>query len=88
MADEKATPKAAKGKVSVFSKVINFIKNLPARIAKPFTNMWHELQKVTWPTRKDLINYTIVVIIFMAFMGVVIGLLDIGSSALIAAMIG
>ena len=88
MADEKATPKASSGKVSVFSKVIRFITSLPARIAKPFKNMWHELHNVTWPTRKDLINYTIIVIAFMVFMGVVIGLLDMGSSALIAAMIG
>jgi preprotein translocase subunit SecE len=50
--------------------------------------MWRELKKVTWPTRKDLLNYTLIVLAFMVFMGVVIGLLDMGSSRLIALMIG
>ena len=42
---------------------------------------------MTWPTRTDLLNYTLIVLAFMVFMGVVIGLLDMGSSRLIALMI-
>ena len=84
MADEK---NVSKGKEQVkegfMTKCVNFFKNLPANIAKPFKNMWHELRKVTWPTRQDLIKYTLIVLAFMVFMGVVIGLLDLGSTALV-----
>ena len=80
--------KAAEQKPNFFTKVLNFFKRLPKLIVQPFKNMWRELKKVTWPTRKDLINYTLIVLAFMVFMGVVIGLLDLGSSRLIALMIG
>ena len=86
MADEKTVPQKG-AKASFWQKLGNFFKNLPANIARPFKNMWHELRKVTWPTRKDLVNYTLIVIVFMVFMGIVIGLLDIGSSALIKALV-
>ena len=91
MADEKTTVKektqgAEQPKKE--GKFITFCKNLPRNIATPFKNMWHELKQVTWPTKKDLINYTCIVLVFMVFMGVVIGLLDMGSSRLIALMIG
>ncbi len=86
MADEKTVQQKGENK-SFWQKLGNFFKNLPANIAKPFKNMWHELRKVTWPTRKDLVNYTLIVIVFMVFMGIVIGLLDLGSSALIKALV-
>ena len=86
MADEKTVQQKGEKK-SFWQKLGNFFKNLPANIAKPFKNMWHELRKVTWPTRKDLVNYTLIVIVFMVFMGIVIGLLDLGSSALIKALV-
>ena len=70
-------------KKSFFSRLIHWFKVLPRRIAAPFVNMWRELKKVTWPSRKDLINYTTVVLLFMVFMGVVIGLLDLGATSLI-----
>ena len=81
---EKATAKAAAKKESKF---VSFFKNLPANIAKPFKNMAHELKKVTWPTKDDLVKYSLIVILFMVFMGIVIGLLDMGSSALVKAII-
>lgn len=75
-------------KPNFLTKVGLFFKHLPRNIARPFMNMWRELKKVTWPTRKDLIQYTLIVLTFMAFMGAVIGLLDLGSSKLIALLIG
>jgi preprotein translocase subunit SecE len=85
MADEKTVRSANKGgKPSVATRVLDFFKHFPTRIAQPFKNTWRELKKVTWPTRKDLLNYTLIVLAFMTFMGVVIGLLDMGSSALVA----
>ena len=85
MADEKKTVKETK-EVSKGSKFVNFFKNLPQNIATPFKNMWHELKKVTWPTKQDLIKYTCIVLLFMVFMGIVIGLLDMGASKLVTAI--
>jgi len=85
---EKKKVAVTQKKPSAITKVITFFRQLPKRIAQPFKNMWRELKKVTWPTRKDLLNYTLIVLTFMAFMGAVIGLLDLGSSKLIALMIG
>ncbi len=86
MADEKKNP-VKDAKPSFGAKFLNFFKNLPKNIAKPFKNMWRELHKVTWPTKKDLVSYTMIVITFMVFMAVVIGLFDLGSSALVKAFI-
>ncbi|NLY14488.1 MAG: preprotein translocase subunit SecE [Gammaproteobacteria bacterium] len=54
-----------------------------ARIGNAFKNMWRELRKVTWPTREMLVNYTTIVVVFMLFMMVVVGLLDAGASKLV-----
>jgi len=36
-----------------------------------------ELRKVIWPTRKELVTYTVVVLVFVSFMVALIGVLDI-----------
>ena len=77
---EKAAKKSGEGKLS---KILAWFKNLPQKISKPFKNMYYELKKVTWPSKHKLITYSIIVLLFMLFMGVVIGLLDMGASALI-----
>ncbi len=66
-------------KPNFFQRIGNFGK----RIGRFFKNMWHELKKVTWPTGKSLVNYSLVVFAFMVIMGVIIGLIDFGSGALI-----
>ena len=53
------------------------------RIGNAFRNMWHELRKVTWPTRDKLVNYTVIVVLVMVFMMVIVGLLDMGASKLV-----
>ena len=85
MAEEKKTP--AKVEESKVTKVLNWFKTLPARIAKPFKNMVAELKKVTWPSKKKWIASSITVLVFMLFMGLVIGLLDLGATALVNTMI-
>lgn len=85
MAEEKKTP--AEVKESWLTKVLNWFKKLPGRIAKPFKNMVAELKKVTWPSKKKWISSSIAVLVFMLFMGVVIGLLDLGATALVNTMI-
>ncbi len=87
MADEKNVQVKKNEKPSFGTRCVNFFKNLPANVARPFRNMWHELKKVTWPSKKDLINYTLLVLAFIVFMGVVIGLLDLGASELVKALI-
>ena len=77
MAEEKKTP--AKAEESKLAKILNWFKKLPGRIAKPFKNMVAELKKVTWPSKKKWISSSIMVLVFMLFMGVVIGLLDLGA---------
>ena len=72
---------------SWFSRFIKWFDGLPKRIAKPFKNMYYELKKVTWPSKEKLIAYSIVVLVFMLFMGIVIGLLDMGASALVRLLI-
>ena len=79
MAEEKKTP--AKAEESKLAKILNWFKKLPGRIAKPFKNMVAELKKVTWPSKKKWISSSIMVLVFMLFMGVVIGLLDLGAVA-------
>ncbi|MGZ5379559.1 MAG: preprotein translocase subunit SecE [Mycobacterium sp.] len=37
-----------------------------------------ELRKVIWPNRKQMVNYTIVVLVFLAFMVALIGGVDLG----------
>ena len=81
----KAVKKSGESKLS---KIINWFAKLPARIAKPFKNMYYELKKVTWPSKEKLITYSVIVLAFMLFMGIVIGLLDMGASALVQKLIG
>ena len=78
----------AKEKLSFPKKFVLFFKNLGLRIRGSFKDMYSELKKVTWPTRKEMINYTLVVLAFMLVMGVVIGLLDGGAAWLVSAIIG
>ena len=87
MADEKKTVKeTTEVKAKKENKFLAFFKNLPRKIASPFKNMWHELKKVTWPTRQSYLKYIAIVLCFMVFMGVVIGLLDMGASKLVSAL--
>ena len=81
---EKAVKKAGESKLS---KIISWFKKLPQRIARPFRSMYYELKKVTWPSKQKLIAYSIIVLVFMLFMGIVIGLLDMGASALVRMLI-
>lgn len=85
MAEEKkSVAKTQPGKMEKFKA---WVKALPARIAKPFKNMAAELKKVSWPSKKKLIFCSVTVLVFMLFMGVVIGLLDMGASALVQLLV-
>ena len=45
-------------------------------IVRYFRETWFELKKVSWPTRQEATNSTIVVIVVAIFMSVVLSLMD------------
>ena len=85
MADEKkaVVKNEPAGKPNIFVRIGQWCVNLCKRIGKAFKDMWTELKRVTWPTKRKLMIYSAVVLVFMLFMAVVIGLFDLGSSALV-----
>jgi preprotein translocase subunit SecE len=54
----------------------SLVRKQPNRIQRYFTETMGELRKVSWPTRKEATNLTIVVIIVMASMSIFLGGLD------------
>jgi preprotein translocase subunit SecE len=61
----------------------------------PVTYVWNflqqvvaELRKVIWPNRKQMISYTTVVLIFLAFMVSLIGGVDLGLAKLVTLVFG
>ncbi|MBM4719223.1 preprotein translocase subunit SecE [Rhodococcus hoagii] len=53
-------------------------ENIFKRIRRFLREVVAELRKVIWPNRKQMITYTSVVLVFVAFMVTFISLLDIG----------
>jgi preprotein translocase subunit SecE len=66
---ESDKPKAKKetGRVGLFGRLVRFVREVVA-----------ELRKVIWPTRKELLTYTAVVVVFVAFMLAIVAGLDFG----------
>ena len=85
MSEKKEVKKTEKP--GFFSRAVNFCKALPARISGAFKNMVAELKKVAWPSKKDLINYSIIVIGFVFALAVIVGVLDTASSFLVKQLI-
>lgn len=48
-----------------------------------FSDCWSELKKVKWPSRKEMISYTLVVLFTVAFVTVYFYVLDLGISELL-----
>jgi preprotein translocase subunit SecE len=53
-----------------------------------FRQMVSELRKVIWPTRKELLTYTVVCLVFVVFMVIVVTSLDYGFTKLVFAVFG
>ena len=85
MSEKKEVKKTEKP--GFFTRTKNWIVALPGRIAGAFKNMASELKKVAWPSKKDLINYSVVVIAFVVALAIIVGLLDTGSSFLVKKLI-
>jgi preprotein translocase subunit SecE len=78
----KAKKKTAKAKKSGPSRnpimfVINYLRQVVA-----------ELRKVIWPNRKQMVSYTTVVLVFLAFMVALISGADIGLARLVSLVFG
>jgi preprotein translocase subunit SecE len=54
-----------------------------ARLSRFFREVVAELSKVIWPTRKELVTYTAVVIVFVSIMCALVTGLDIGFGKLV-----
>jgi preprotein translocase subunit SecE len=44
---------------------------------------WTELKKVTWPTRKELVSYTTVVLVTVTLIAIFFAVIDLGISQLL-----
>ena len=73
---ETATPDKGRGDKS--SKKKTKKAPLGVRTGLFLRQMVAELRKVIWPTRRELITYTTVVVFFVAVMMLITGVLDIG----------
>ncbi|MGH3948391.1 MAG: preprotein translocase subunit SecE [Pseudonocardiaceae bacterium] len=61
---------------------------LPKRIVRYIREVLAELRKVIWPTRKQMVTYTIVVLAFMAFMVGLVAVLDLVFARAMFALFG
>jgi len=68
-------------------------KDGPSR--NPFAYVWNflqevisELRKVIWPSRKQMVTYTTVVLLFLVFMVTLIGFTDLGVGRLVMMVFG
>jgi preprotein translocase subunit SecE len=75
--DKKSTKTKEPARRGIFARLINFIREVVA-----------ELRKVIWPTRKELITYTAVVVVFVSIMLTVVGLLDYGFAKVVLWVFG
>ncbi|MCQ5365071.1 preprotein translocase subunit SecE [Anoxybacillus salavatliensis] len=53
------------------------------RLTKFFREVVREMKKVSWPKRKELVNYTITVLATVAFFTVFFAVVDLGISELV-----
>ena len=75
---KKKTKKAADGpRLNPIAYVFNYLREVIG-----------ELRKVIWPNRKQMVTYTMVVLVFLAFMVTLIGLVDLGVAKVVMMVFG
>jgi preprotein translocase subunit SecE len=82
----KSTPRSSKAKK---------LKKAGASSANPIIFVYNylkqvvaEMRKVIWPNRKQMVSYTGVVLVFLAFMVALVGLADLGLAKLVLLVFG
>jgi preprotein translocase subunit SecE len=75
----KATPTRDRkaDRPGIFARLVRFLREVVA-----------ELRKVIWPTRKQMVTYSVVVLIFLAFMVALVAGLDVGLAKLVFLVFG
>ena len=63
-------------------------KNIFARIALFYRQVVAEMRKVVWPTRQELITYTIVVVVFVSVFAGLVLVFDVGVARTVKAIFG
>ena len=58
-------------------EVVERQESLPARVMTFYHEVVAEMRKVTWPDREQLKDTTIKIIIFVLFIGAILGVLDV-----------
>ena len=58
-------------------EVVERRESLPARVVTFYHEVVAEMRKVTWPDREQLKDTTIKIIIFVLFIGAVLGIVDV-----------
>ena len=61
---------------------------LPARLIRFLREVVSELRKVIWPSRRELVVYTAVVLVFVSFMVAFVALLDMGLGRVMLSVFG
>ncbi len=59
-----------------------------SRLRRFIDEAWSELKKVSWPTREQVRNLTVLVFVVSFAVGVYITVLDFGFSTLVARLVG
>ncbi|MBB5870548.1 preprotein translocase subunit SecE [Allocatelliglobosispora scoriae] len=90
----KARPKAEEKKSAsrsdgnVITRFFAWIGGIPGRIWRFLLEVVSELRKVIWPTRKDLLTYTAVVVVFVTIMLTVVGTIDVAFAKVVLFVFG
>ena len=58
-------------------EVVQHRESFPVRVANFYQEVVAEMRKVTWPDREQLKDTTIKIIIFVLFIGAILGILDV-----------
>jgi preprotein translocase subunit SecE len=93
--DSKEAKKSSAAKKAGADKKAKKPKKPGDRTANPFVFIYSylkqvvaEMRKVIWPNRKQMLTYTSVVLVFLAFMVALVGLTDLGLTKLVLLVFG
>ena len=64
-----------------------FLKRLPKKVVVFLKNVVHELKRVTWPSRKALLTYTVVVLVTILIFAILLGIYDFAFQQLVQLLV-
>jgi preprotein translocase subunit SecE len=67
----------------VATEMAGYVGSRWTRLKSFFTDVRLEMKKVSWPTRKEIVGTTVVVLFAVFFFGFYLGLLDVGFAHLV-----